>query len=561
MLIHAFSFIFVIIFFLESSSAINNGLADKPGLGWNSDYKCCFSAPLRGYENEEYIKTIADFLVSSGLSKLGYVNVNMDSLWNTAERDSNGDWIPDPALWPNGLNFTINYVHESGLKFGLYGDRGTKDCNGMPGNLGHEEQDANFLAQYRVDWYKSDSCYAASDPTTAFLEYGKMRDALNATGRQIWFALCGWAPFYAPVGATLGNSWRIGVDTGSGWLNVLSNVASMLTLGEYAGPGGFNDMSLLLLPGMGSANGPTQLMTNERHRSQFSLHCIFANNMLMTGNLSALPPYVLETWGNSEAVKINQDYPYKPFIVQNHTVTHSVQTDADNLSYTQAVLAECGGEPTLQNWTLSDASHLPTFPPGFLFNPASEQCLNVDNCQTEIIYDGCTTQKGTCSGPNTYKNEQWSFQNGALVSYLSPGNLCATASSSNTLSLSTCLSPPSPEQSFSYSYSTGQVLGKGGLCLTAPGSPAPPSNEIQTLLISREMSDGSWAMLALNNLDHNATIICDAECFTKMGFSSTDVITVRDVFLHATINVTSPTAYEIPVAANGTSRLLTLVKQ
>jgi len=23
-----------------------------------------------------------------------------------------------------------------------------------------------------------------------------MRDALNATGRKIWFALCGWEPYY-----------------------------------------------------------------------------------------------------------------------------------------------------------------------------------------------------------------------------------------------------------------------------------------------------------------------------------------------------------------------------
>ena len=28
-------------------------------------------------------------------------------------------------------------------------------------------------------------------------EARKMRDALNATGRAIWFALCGWETFYA----------------------------------------------------------------------------------------------------------------------------------------------------------------------------------------------------------------------------------------------------------------------------------------------------------------------------------------------------------------------------
>ena len=133
-----------------------------------------------------------------------------------------------------------------------------------------------------------------------------MRDALNATGRPIWFALCGcglgpmhtrkrkpsyplltrlhsWNTWYAPVGKSLGNSWRIGVDTGGGWSNILENINAMLGLAQYAGPsgggGGWNDMSLLLTPGMGSG---ANFMTPARHRAQFTFHCIFAANMLMT---------------------------------------------------------------------------------------------------------------------------------------------------------------------------------------------------------------------------------------------------------------------------------------
>ena len=39
-----------------------------------------------------------------------------------------------------------------------------------------------------------------------------MRDALNATGRPILFSLCGWRKWYGPVGASLGNMWRISLD-------------------------------------------------------------------------------------------------------------------------------------------------------------------------------------------------------------------------------------------------------------------------------------------------------------------------------------------------------------
>ena len=236
---------------------------------------------------------IIDFLVSSGLRAAGYAYINMDASWDLATRDAAGALVPDPALWPSGLRATVDYAHAAGLGFGLYGDRGALDCARNPGNAGHEAQDAATYAALGIDWYKSDSCYASAVPAEAIAEYAVMRDALAnataATGRPIWFALCGWMPFYAPVGQSLGNSWRIGPDTGSGWLAVMQNVENMLPLAQFAGPtangGGWSDMSLLLLPGMGAGGGNATYMTHERHRSQFSLHCVLAANMLMTGNV------------------------------------------------------------------------------------------------------------------------------------------------------------------------------------------------------------------------------------------------------------------------------------
>ena len=61
--------------------ALNNGLAQKPGLGWNSDYcTACKKmdgtplGPLSGFQNEAFIKHIADFINASGLQALGYTN-------------------------------------------------------------------------------------------------------------------------------------------------------------------------------------------------------------------------------------------------------------------------------------------------------------------------------------------------------------------------------------------------------------------------------------------------------------------------------------------------------
>lgn len=60
----------------------------------------------------------------------------------------------------------------------------------------------------------------------------------------------------------------------------------------------------MLTPGMGK--GPENLMSNDRFRSQFGAWSVLAFNILLVGNLSALNPYVLETWSNEEVIAVNQ---------------------------------------------------------------------------------------------------------------------------------------------------------------------------------------------------------------------------------------------------------------
>lgn len=99
----------------------------------------------------------------------------------------------DFKYFPSGtLKPLADYVHSKGMKFGTYTDRGTKTCAGRPGALGHEVIDANTYAEWGVDYLKEDSCNAVQDHDTAFGEYGNMTKALNATGRPIFFSLCGW---------------------------------------------------------------------------------------------------------------------------------------------------------------------------------------------------------------------------------------------------------------------------------------------------------------------------------------------------------------------------------
>ena len=197
----------------------------------------------------------------------------------------------------------------------------------------------------------------------------------------------------------------------------------------------------------------------------------------------------------------------------------------------------------------------------FLYNGASNQCLNVDGCSTPIIFDGCRTTGGTCAGPNSYANEQWTLSAaGALTTHL-PGGACATAAADLTVSLAACASPLSARQTWSYAPSSGTLQTADNLCLTAAEPPPPPASNTTRLLLARPLHDGSVALLALNNLAQAANLTCGLACFQAMGFASTDVLTVRDLWLHEDVAVVHAVTYDVLVAANGSSRLLKLTRR
>ena len=376
-----------------------------------------------------------------------------------------------------------------------------------------------------------------------------MRDALNKTGRPIWFALCGWQPFYAwqAPGAVLGNSWRVGMDTGQGWGPVMSNVNGMLrggpngtSLASYGRPGGWNDMSLLLNPGMGSG---ANFMTLDRHRSQFGFHCIFNANMLLTGNLSSLDPFVLETWGNAEAVEINQDTAHT-FIQLPLEAAAGAATAGSELA--PARVAECGGEPDAQNWTFNAPAQ------GYLTNSANKVCLNVDSCKTAVIYDGCTTTGPTCNPAGKFYNEQWALDaRGALLSALPGAAQCATVGADGTVALAVCADPLTPSQVWRYTAGTGELaLVADGRCLTVT-APQPPGFE--SLLIGRELEDGSWGLFGVNNENSTAPLVCGAACLSAMGFQQGDELNIRDVWAHKDLPQVTAAELQLPAPGNGGS--------
>ncbi|XAR71871.1 Alpha-galactosidase [Bertholletia excelsa] len=271
---------------------LNNGLGRTPQMGWNSwNFFACNI-------NETVIKETADALVSTGLADLGYVYVNIDDCWSSAQRNLEGQLVPDPKTFPSGIKALADYVHEKGLKLGIYSDAGVFTCQVRPGSLYHESDDAVLFASWGVDYLKYDNCFNLGIKPEE--RYPPMQNALNATGRTIFYSICEWGVDDPALWAgNVGNSWRTTDDINDSW-------ASMTTIADlndkwaaYAGPGGWNDPDMLEV-----GNGG---MTYQEYRAHFSIWALMKAPLLIGCDVRNLTAETFEILSNKEVIAVNQD--------------------------------------------------------------------------------------------------------------------------------------------------------------------------------------------------------------------------------------------------------------
>ena len=273
------------------AQALDNGLARTPQMGFNdwNAYGCNVSEAL--------IKSTALAMHNNGMQAAGYQYVNIDDCWMTHNRDGNGNLVPDPAKFPDGISGTATYVHSLGLKLGIYEDAGSATCAGYPGSLGHERQDANSFAAWGVDYLKYDNCN--NQGVNAQQRYTAMRDALAATNRQILYSLCNWGQDSVWTwGANVGNSWRTTGDIQANYNSMLSIFRSNVGLARYAAPGGWNDPDMLEV-----GNG----MSATEDRAHFSLWAEMAAPLIAGTNIPSASATTLSTLTNSRVIAVDQD--------------------------------------------------------------------------------------------------------------------------------------------------------------------------------------------------------------------------------------------------------------
>ena len=131
-----------------------------PAMGWNS-----WNA-FGSQNNEELTKAMADAIINLGLAELGYSYIVLDDGCYQSYR-INGKLTNDPEKFPSGFKALSDYIHNKGLKFGMYNDIGTNLCAGAAvGTCGYEDIDAQTYIDWGVDYIKVDNCYYLWDNAT-----------------------------------------------------------------------------------------------------------------------------------------------------------------------------------------------------------------------------------------------------------------------------------------------------------------------------------------------------------------------------------------------------------
>ncbi|KAH9904211.1 glycoside hydrolase superfamily [Xylariomycetidae sp. FL2044] len=279
-----------------------------PPQGWNSyNYYACDP-------DEDIIKSNAQGLVDLGLADLGYTYLTIDCGWMTRDRDTEGRLQWNTTVFPSGGQALGDYIHDLGLKFGLYSGAGYYQCGStdLPASLGYEEIDGESFAEWGGDSLKYDNCYAGSRDnmadytsaeSTSPKRHQKMAAVLDALDHEIAYFICQWG-----VGTNLGewappigNIYRISNDIYNSWRNIWRITNQVVPYWKSTTIGAYPDMDMLIV-GLNA-------LSLEEERFHFGMWAINKSPLKIGAPADAdlTPAESIAVLSNAEVIAINQD--------------------------------------------------------------------------------------------------------------------------------------------------------------------------------------------------------------------------------------------------------------
>jgi alpha-galactosidase len=293
-------------------------IALTPPMGWNS-WNC-----FAGAVDDAKVRSAADAMVRSGLVNHGWSYINIDDCWEIQPgsndpmlkgepRDANG-MINTNKKFPN-MKALCDYIHDKGLKAGIYSSPGPLTCAGFTASYQHEVEDAKRYAEWGFDYLKYDWCsygsIAKNETELSELQkpYHVMRKALDGVDRDIVYSLCqyGMGDVWKWGGEVGGNCWRTTGDITDTWGSMAGIGFKQNGHEKFAGPGHWNDPDMLVVGMVGWGNlHPTNLTPNEQY-THISLWCLLASPLLIGCDMAQLDDFTLGLLTNDEVLEVNQD--------------------------------------------------------------------------------------------------------------------------------------------------------------------------------------------------------------------------------------------------------------
>lgn len=293
-----------------------NMIGQTPPMGWNSWN--CWGLTV----TQEKVMASTQALIDKGLADYGYSYINIDDGWEAPERNSDGT-LDANEKFPS-MKGLVDWLHERGLKFGIYSAPGATTCGGYLGSLGYEKQDAEVWNKWGVDYLKYDWCsyenVRAQENDYGYAScirpYLLMQKFLRQQPRDIFYSL-------GPLGGTQvylwglycdGNSWRTAQDINDTWKSIYDvGFRQQLGKAQYSSIGHWNDPDMLVVGKVGYGLGEntkglreTRLTPDEQY-THITLWTIVSSNMLIGCDIAQMDDFTLSLLCNNEVNAIDQD--------------------------------------------------------------------------------------------------------------------------------------------------------------------------------------------------------------------------------------------------------------
>ena len=316
---------------------VGDKLSLTPQMGWNDWYT------HYDHVTDANIRAAADVMISSGMADYGYQFISIDDGWAVKPGSTDPELAGPPAdskaIVPNrrfpDMKALTDYIHQKGLKAGIYSSPGPTTCANFEGSYGHEREDAEQFKAWGFDLLKYDWCsYSkiAGGRSLAQLQhpYQLMSKILGGLDRDIVFNMCqyGMGKVWEWGRQVGGNSWRTTDDVGvlgdSGLPGFYAGGLPNAENDKFAGPGGWNDPDYILIGTIGNARNyaepahPTELTPDEQY-SYMSMWSLMASPLFFAGDMTKLDRQTLDVLCNSEVIDVDQDPLGRQARIVRHT--------------------------------------------------------------------------------------------------------------------------------------------------------------------------------------------------------------------------------------------------